>query len=200
MKNLDFQLQYKSPGSWGQYISSNIDVFLSDHAAAEKKASGMALSMISHYPDKNFIVAAMIELAVEELHHYRDVVRIMQKRHLVLQPDQKDSYVHLLRKQMRSPSFTDGYDCYLLDRLLVAAIIEARGAERFQLIADYLNNDPALKSFYLGIAQSESRHYQLFLNLAQHYFSREVIVERLEQLVEVEAEIMVQQPRRIALH
>ena len=39
------------------------DQFLLDHAAAEKKAAGMALSMLSHYPDRARLVTAMSELA-----------------------------------------------------------------------------------------------------------------------------------------
>ena len=38
---------------------ADFDSFLLDHAAAEKKASGMAISMLSHYPDKVELVAAM---------------------------------------------------------------------------------------------------------------------------------------------
>ena len=45
----------------------DFDRFLLDHAAAEKKASGMALSMVSHYPDRTRLVAAMTDLAVEEM-------------------------------------------------------------------------------------------------------------------------------------
>ncbi len=45
---------------------ADFDSFLLDHAAAEKKASGMAVSMLSHYPDRVELVAAMADLAVEE--------------------------------------------------------------------------------------------------------------------------------------
>ena len=56
-----------SSQSWVDCVLDNFDTFLLDHAAAEKKASGMALSMVSHYPDRPQLVLAMAELAVEEM-------------------------------------------------------------------------------------------------------------------------------------
>ena len=68
---------------------ADFDAFLLDHAAAEKKASGMAISMLSHYPDRVELVAAMAELAVEELTHYREVVKWIHRRGLLTAADRK---------------------------------------------------------------------------------------------------------------
>ena len=198
--NLDFELLHQTPNSWGEYIAKNMDLFLIDHAAAEKKASGMAMSLISHYPDKKQLVADMVDLAVEELHHYRDVIRIIQKKAVKLLPEVKDNYIKQIRLNLRSADTTKDYDCYLLDRLLVASVIEARGVERFQLVADNLENDKELSKFYQGIANSERRHYLLFLNLAQQYFADDIIQNRLDQLLQIEAEIIAKQPLQATLH
>ena len=72
---------------------SNFDSFLLDHAAAEKKASGMAMSMLSHYPDKVELVMAMADLAIEELSHYREVVKWIHRRGLLTAADKKDPYI-----------------------------------------------------------------------------------------------------------
>ena len=56
-----------TPAAWIETVLANFNSFLLDHAAAEKKASGMAISMLSHYPDRIELVAAMADLAVEEL-------------------------------------------------------------------------------------------------------------------------------------
>ena len=188
------ELQYATPSSWTETVLNDFDHFLADHAAAEKKASGMAVSMLSHYPDKPQIVKAMIDLAIEEMTHFRDVVRIMQQRGLVLRNDEKDEYVNLLRRAQRRAS-----EDYLLDRLLVGAIVEARGHERFTLIADALE-DPALKRFYQSISSSESRHALLFTDLANLYFSQNDIQSRLEELLNLEAKIVAGLPLRAALH
>ena len=173
---------------------ADFDAFLLDHAAAEKKASGMAISMLSHYPDRVELVAAMAELAVEELTHYREVVKWIHRRGLLTAADRKDHYVLALRNAIRK-----GPEVYLLDRLLTASIIEARGAERFALVAAALPPG-ALKKFYLSIARSEERHYELFLNLAGKYLNTRVIAARWDELLDIEAGIVASLPIQAALH
>jgi tRNA-(ms[2]io[6]A)-hydroxylase len=187
-------LQYATPETWTETVLNDFDHFLADHAAAEKKASGMAVSMLSHYPDRPQIVKAMIDLAIEEMTHFRDVVKIMQQRGLILQPDKKDDYVNLLHRSQRRAS-----EAYLLDRLLVAAIVEARGHERFSLIGEALE-DPTLKRFYQSISSSEARHSLLFTDLANLYYSQTEIQKRLDELLAVEAKIIASLPLRAALH
>lgn len=173
---------------------ANFDTFLMDHAAAEKKASGMAMSMVSHYPDRPELVSAMTDLAVEELTHFREVVRLIQARQLQLVADEKDRYVGQIRDKIRQ-----GTDVYLLDRLISAAVIEARGAERFGLIAKAIK-DPELQRFYQAIARSESRHYALFIDLAYLYFDRATVDARWQEFLSMEAEILSALPIRAALH
>ena len=66
-----------TPAAWIGAVMADFDGFLLDHASAEKKASGMAMSMIAHYPDQPTIVSAMVDLAVEEMNHYREVMRLI---------------------------------------------------------------------------------------------------------------------------
>lgn len=190
----DSPLLLPTPAAWTSAVMEDFDSFLLDHAAAEKKASGMAVSMLSHYPDKTELVAAMAELAVEELTHYREVVKWIHQRGLITADDEKDHYVIAFRKSMRK-----GREEYLMDRLLVASIIEARGAERFALVAEALDDGP-LKKFYQSIARSEERHYALFLELASRYLPQHAIDERYQHLLAVEAEIVTTLPIRAALH
>jgi tRNA-(ms[2]io[6]A)-hydroxylase len=173
---------------------ADFDSFLLDHATAEKKASGMAISMLSHYPDRTELVAAMADLAVEELTHYREVVKWIHRRGLTTTADRKDPYVVEFRESIRQ-----GREAYLMDRLLTASIIEARGAERFALVADALE-DGALKKFYLSIARSEERHYELFLDLAKTYLDHREIAQRWQELLDIEAAIVAALPIRPALH
>jgi tRNA-(ms[2]io[6]A)-hydroxylase len=187
-------LRYPTPVTWTEAVMANFDAFLLDHAAAEKKASGMAISMLSHYPDRVELVAAMADLAVEELTHYREVVKWIHRRGLLTTADRKDHYVLALREAIRK-----GREVYLLDRLLTASIIEARGAERFALVAAALPAG-ALKKFYQSIARSEERHYELFLGLAGKYLDAQVIAARWEELLDIEAAIVAALPIQAALH
>ena len=180
--------------SWIQAVLSDFDSFLQDHAAAEKKASGMAISMLSHYPDRILLVTKMTDLAIEELIHYREVLRWIHSRGLVTASDTKDLYVLGLRQVIRKET-----NAFLLDRLLTASVIEARGAERFALIADAIEIPP-LKIFYQSLAKSEARHYRLFLDLAEEYFDSSVIELRWKEILDIEAEVVSELPIRAALH
>lgn len=189
-----FELRFATPKSWVEAVLADFDAFLIDHAAAEKKASGMAISMLSHYPDRPEIVSSMIELSIEELTHFREVVKIMAKRGIQLGADSKDTYVNELRKLQRK-----GSEVYMLDRLLIAGIIECRGCERFGLVADALP-EGELKGFYKAITESESRHSELFTDLAANYFDETTIRSRLDELLDAEAEIVKTLPIKAALH
>lgn len=187
-------LRYATSPEWVKTVLADFDEFLLDHAAAEKKASGMAISMLSHYPDKVELVSTMADLAVEELSHYREVVKWIHARGLITAADTKDPYVIEFRKSIRQ-----GHDIYLMDRLLTASIIEARGAERFGLVAEALE-EPGIKQFYTAIARSEERHYETFLNLAYLYLPQVEVDERWQELLEIEADIVRSLPLRAALH
>ena len=189
-----FELMYNTPVSWAEGVVDAMDDFLPDHAAAEKKASSMAMGMVAHYPDRPELVMAMIDLAIEELNHYRAVVKLMNERGLCLLPDEKDPYVNHLRRAIRH-----GKEHYFMDRLLVGGIVEARGAERFGLVADALPSG-TLQRFYRAITQSEKKHEGLFIQLAERYFDPAETRSRLNELLAVEADIVKELPLRPALH
>ena len=69
-----------TPEQWVHHVLQDFDTFLSDHASCEKKASGMAMNVAAHYPDQPVLLEAMVDLAVEELNHYREVMRLLLKR------------------------------------------------------------------------------------------------------------------------
>lgn len=189
-----FSLRFQTPAAWTEAVLADFDRFLNDHAAAEKKASGMAMSMLSHYPDRPELVKAMIDLSIEEMTHFREVVRLMSERGLILAPDEKDTYVNDFRK-----AFRKGSDVYMLDRLLVGGIIEARGCERFGLVGEALE-EGSLKKFYRAIAASEAKHHTLFVDLAYTYFDKQTVEARLDELLDFEAKLVEGLPIRAALH
>ena len=180
--------------AWTSVALGDFDRFLQDHASCEKKASGMALSLAAHYPDKPALVNAMVDLAVEELSHYREVVRLLFRRGLTIAPDTRDSYVRQLNALVRQ-----GSDLYLLDRLLVASVIERRGHERFGLVAGALPEGTE-KKFFTALTQAEARHWTVFLDLAREYFDTDAVESRLQSLVGEEAEIVAALPLEPRVH
>jgi tRNA 2-(methylsulfanyl)-N6-isopentenyladenosine37 hydroxylase len=187
-------LKVATPGEWLRGVLSEFDSFLVDHAACERKASATALTFVSHYPDRPELVSAMIQLAREELDHFQRVYQQLAARGLQLEADTKDHYVLKMRDQVRrGPAF------YLMDRLLVAGVVEARGCERFGMVAEALPAGTA-KELYDTLSRSEAHHHQLFIGLARRYFPADEVADRLAELLEVEAEIIKQLPLRPALH
>lgn len=189
-----FELKYHTPFEWTEAVLADFDTFLQDHAAAEKKASGMAVSMLSHYPDREKLVRAMTDLALEELIHFKQVIKIIYARGSILGDDKKDEYISRIRKLFRH-----GRDEFFLDRLLVAGVIEARGYERFSLVAQALPEGKE-KIFYDAIAKSEAKHKDMFVEMAYEYFDKEVVDARLEEILIAEADICASLPFRAALH
>jgi tRNA-(ms[2]io[6]A)-hydroxylase len=187
-------LRAATPRAWVDTVLDSFDEFLNDHAANERKASAVAMSLVAHYPDKARLLSEMVDLALEELGHYRQVIKLMLARNITPAPDEKDPYVNQLLKKIRK-----GPDDYFLDRLLVAAVIEARGTERFGLIATH-HSDAQMRKFYGALEKSEANHHQLFLDLANDFFAAEVVSNRWQEWLELEAEIMLAQPIRARLH
>ena len=82
-------LAIPTSNSWVEKVLANFDDFLLDHAANERKAAMMAMSLVAHYPDRLELMETMINLALEELNHFRQVVRIVNQRSLTLTADEK---------------------------------------------------------------------------------------------------------------
>jgi tRNA-(ms[2]io[6]A)-hydroxylase len=188
------RLRSQTHPAWIEVVLQDFDSFLIDHAACERKASATALKLVSHYSDRTVLVRELIHFAQEELEHYARVMEIILDRGLSNQPDEKDPYVGALMGLLKR-----GSDRYFLDRLLVSGIVEARGCERFGLVADGLQPGP-LKGFYSEITRSEARHHGLFVRLAREYFPVQRVQSRLDELLDAEAEILADLPLRPAVH
>lgn len=189
-----FKLRKTTQPAWLEAVLANFDAFLVDHAACERKASATAMAFVVRYPDRVALLEPMIALAREELEHFHQVYRLIERRGLRLVGDEKDPYVTALLELVRT-----GRDERLLDRLLVAGVVEARGCERFGLIAAAVQ-EPELQRFYDDITRAEARHHGLFLRLARAYFPAEAIDARLDTVLAREAEVVAGLALRPALH
>lgn len=192
--SLEIELRAKTPVKWSDYVLDHFDEFLVDHAACERKASATAVQFVVKYPDRPELANPMLLLAREELLHFHQVTKLIVSRGLKLQADEKDPYVNGLLKVSRN-----GRDTHFIDRLLIFGIIEARGTERFGMIAEALQSG-SLKKFYTQLTEAESRHHQIFIDMALKYFDKNEIAERLDFLLDEEARIVKSIPIRAAVH
>ncbi|MBW2464254.1 MAG: tRNA-(ms[2]io[6]A)-hydroxylase [Deltaproteobacteria bacterium] len=173
--------------SWVDAVKGDLEALLIDHAHCELKAAQSALSIVSrHSWDHPELAEPLLELAREETEHFRDVLKEARNRGVRVPPPEPDLYVSALMKEAKRDGTPDRR---LLDRLLVSALIEARSCERFQLLAEGLD-DPDLAAFYDRLMQSEARHYRLFTSLAEAIWGIEITRERLSVLAAREATVV----------
>lgn len=193
---LSVELKCASPQAWLDKVMNDFDIFLLDHADCERKASSMAMSFVAKYPDRTDIIPELIETAIEELEHFRDVYALIMARggklnHVI----EEDPYI----KQMLDFCRT-GRNERFLDRMLLASLFETRGAERFKLIWERLPEGSEEKKLYHRLWASEAKHAHIFVKMALGYFTEEQVYLRLEAFAEEEARIIGVLPIRAALH
>lgn len=171
---------------WVNIVEKDIQEILTDHAFCEQKAASTGISLIVSYPDRERIVEAVTPLVAEEWTHFRMVLAKLKERGLKLGERRKDEYVFELNKIVKKGGSSEHQ---IMERLLIAALVEARSCERFRLLSLHVN-DEDLKNFYHELMVSEAGHYRLFLDLASEYNPKEVVKARFEEMLEQEAEIM----------
>lgn len=192
---LNIDIAVPSKPEWIAAVMDDFDSFLQDHADCERKASAMAMSFVAKYPDRVEIIPELIETAVEELEHFQQVYALMESRGIQLQHSiGEDKYVKALIKRCHS-----GRKERFLDRLLIASVVETRGAERFRLVSE-AQQDPELFRFYKTLWVSEAKHGHIFAKMALNYFDKETVYNRLEWWVQQEAEVINALEIRPALH
>lgn len=194
MTRRSVDLHSQTDPAWVQVILDNFDEFLQDHANCERKASALAMSLVAKYSDRTLIIPRLIDLAQEELLHFGQVYELMARRGLALVRDERDPYVNRLLDLQRH-----GRDERFIDRMLLSSLIECRGAERFGIIADALE-DPELRDFYRDLYKAETKHGHVFVDLVLKYFDADLIYPRLHKLAAAEAEIVATLDWRPSLH
>lgn len=147
-----------------------------------KSQISKAIKAKADAPYSQVLIDKMVMLIKEELHHFYQVLEIMESRAIPYQNVSASRYA----KGMLSHMKTHEPDT-LVDKLIIGAYIEARSCERFAKIAPHLDED--IGKFYLSLLRSEARHYQDYLTLAQE-ISPFDITERVAFFGQVEADLI----------
>lgn len=174
-------LKQPSRWDWVEQATLNLDTILLDHSHCERKAAGVALNLMFRYPSNTNLVRMLSAIAREELEHFEQVNQWLERRGIPLGPLSSPPYGAGMKAQIR-PKEPER----LLDSLLVSGLIEARSHERLGLLATSCP-DPELARFYRGLMASEARHYGMYWILADTYFDRSVVTQRLEELAIAES-------------
>ncbi|KGO95529.1 tRNA-(ms[2]io[6]A)-hydroxylase [Flavobacterium enshiense] len=181
---------------WVNIAESNIEEILTDHAWCEQKAASNAIYIIVNSSENEELVTEMTRIAREELEHFQMVHDIIKERGLTLGRERKDNYVNELFKfSKRDGSRNDS----LIERLLFAAMIEARSCERFRVLSQNIK-DEKLAKFYHDLMVSEAGHYTTFLKLAKKFSERVDVDQRWKEWLEYEAAIITNYGKQETVH
>jgi len=182
----------ETPDAWVKKALANQNTLLIDHANCEKKAAGTALNLLFRYIDKPALLNKISKLAREELRHFEQVIAIMKKRNIEYVLVEPCDYAGEMRKKCANHEPQK-----LIDILIIGAFIEACSCERFAKIAPHLDDE--LRAFYESLLQSEARHYQDYLTLAQQYAQKD-ISERIRHFAELEKSLILRKDPEFRFH
>ena len=87
----------------------------------------------------------------------------------------------------------------LVDRMLFAAMIEARSCERFRLLSEEIS-DESLREFYRSLMESEAEHYTTFITFARKYAKTVDVDARWKAFLEFESTLMDKYGKQETIH
>lgn len=185
-----FKLQLPTDPYWVKnVVESNIEEILTDHAYCEQKAATNAITLIIQNPNISELVTEMAELAKEEMDHFKRVHDIILQRGYTLGLERKDNYVNELIKFLKRGGGEAKRTESMVDRLLLAAMIEARSCERFKVLSEYVE-DKELAEFYHELMISEATHYTMFIKLARKYGVGIDVEKRWQEWLDYEGKVI----------
>ena len=169
---------------WLETVEGHLEEVLIDHAHCEKKAAGTALNLIFAYVDRVELIRELTPIVGEELAHFRMVLDLIEARGMKFRRLVPSAYGRKLNDLVRKQE-----PGRAIDRLLVAALIEARSCERFALLRDRLQ-DAELAEFYGSLFASEARHHATYVELARLFDRTGEVDARLAELAAAEGAII----------
>ncbi len=201
---LPLPLRTETPAAWAEAALADPSGLLSDHAHCEKKAALAALSLLHAFPGEPRSALLLAKLAEEELNHFRRVLEALQRFGWKLCPDRGNRYAQaLLAIAEDDRKGRKGHDP-LLDRLLIASLIEARSCERLHLLeraaeAHHDLGQAEWLAFLFELERCEAGHALAYLALAEDRFGA-ASKARLDWWLDREAEVVAELPWRAAVH
>ncbi|MBE3668017.1 tRNA-(ms[2]io[6]A)-hydroxylase [Vibrio navarrensis] len=136
----------------------------------------------SNSPYSQDLIDKMVLLIKEELHHFYQVLEIMQSRGIEYQSIPASRYAKGLLSHMKTHEPET-----LIDKLIIGGYIEARSCERFAKLAPHMDDEIA--KFYISLLRSEARHYQDYLSLAEQIAGKNISA-RITYFGEIEAQLI----------
>ena len=190
-------LTARTPQAWFDKAPGCLAELLMDHANCEKKAANTALSMMYRYVEHPGLLKKMSSLAREELRHFEQVLDLMASQGVAYEQITSARYaqgLHALVSKVEPKR--------LVDLLLCGAVVEARSCERFAGLTQVLPDSVA--SLYASLLNSEARHFQDYLQLAQtanqQFGGYADLQQRVDEFLALDAELVTSPDDRFRFH
>jgi len=169
---------YRMQGDWQELAKHN------------KLSKALLASANSKYGQD--LVDKMVLLIKEELHHFYQVLEMMQHYNIDYENISSSRYAKGLLRHVK----THEPDA-LIDKLICGAYIEARSCERFAKLAPHV--DDKLGQFYISLLRSEARHFEDYLTLAENISGKDISA-RIQFFGEIEAELITSPDSEFRFH
>lgn len=174
---------------------------LVEQAHLERKAAAAAVRLLFRLPGSARAQRQLAALAREELVHFERALRLLARRGIAFGPQRPSPYAALLADAAARSLPAHGMTAALLDELLLAALIEARSAERMGLVAAVLaDSDGEVSAFYGALVAAEERHGPVYLEAAAALAGAAAVAARLPALAAHEAAVLGSEPFAPRLH
>ena len=190
-------LTVSTPDAWFQVAAKQLPILLMDHANCEKKAASTALSMMYRYVEHPQLLQKMSSLAREELRHFEQVLGLMTDHGIVYKQINSARYAQGLHQLVSKAE-----PKRLVDLLICGAVVEARSCERFAGLTKVLPEKVA--SLYQSLLNSEARHFQEYLRLAesanQQAGGYAELSERIDEFLAADAHLVTSVDAQFRFH
>lgn len=159
---------------------------------ADKNKLSKSVLPKSNSPYGQDLIDKMVLLIKEELHHFYQVLEIMEEYGIQYESITPARYAKGMIRNV-----TTYEPNTMIDKLIIGAYIEARSCERFAKLAPHV--DKRLGDFYISLLRSEARHYQDYLTLAEE-IAGEDITDRIAFFGNLEADLISSPDKDFKFH
>ena len=189
-----FPLDTVTSPAWVAEVERDPIALLSDHAHCELKAAASAHALIAKNPNHHGLAQSLTEVVIEEMEHFAIVLKELESRGGKLGEQTENAYASGLHKGSATTR-----NSLVLDRLVIAHLIEARSLERFHLLSLHAT-DERLRTLFAELLPSEAAHQGMYSKFARELFGREAAEERIAELRALEGRVMDALPPGPTVH
>lgn len=189
-----FPLDTVTSAAWVTEVERDVVALLEDHAHCELKAAASAHALIVKNPEHHDLCRALTEVVIEEMEHFRVVLAELESRGGKLGEQPENRYAARLHKGSAATRKS-----LVLDRLVIAHLIEARSLERFHLLSHHAT-DQRLRELFAELLPSEAAHQGMYAKFARQLFGRDDAEKRIAELRALEGEVMRSLPPGPTVH